>query len=316
MTLLAKIYLLITVIELYHVANSTPIFEAINIEKKINLQFKPFKFRPITFITEKWGPFGKFMGRKHIIERRDLETNVIDKYEDAATRVKNPNERMIPVEENVEDSPNLAPPFRLPIKVIMPPSSPIPAADVNTNSVPNTVMSPSNLPPARGLNTNILSSVVTSPRNPSSATSLNTNFNPVAVMTPTNPPPAAGSNTNNHPKVVMPPPPPGLNTNIISSIPGSPFFTPLNPYMRPVVNPPPIVEVNPIGGPLIVPKKPPPTSPVPPVSPVPPPKEPNNGSRPMGIFGFIRDLFSELMIQLITRARSSMSQLGNPPVQQ
>ncbi|RVE43748.1 hypothetical protein evm_011597 [Chilo suppressalis] len=242
MTRLLEIYLLVIVVivQLCVIINSTPIFEGINIEKKINIEFKPFKFRPISFISEKWGPFGKII-KKHIIERRDVETNnIIDINEDLSSITKKPTERMIPVEENVEESPKVAPSFQLPIKVAMPPS--------DTPAVT------------------------------------------------------------------------GLNTNILSSIPGSPLFTPVNPFVGVIKNPAPVVEVHPIEGPLIVPistetSAPSPASPSPLPPAVPPPQEPKN-PRPLGIFNFFREFFSELMAQLIARARSTISQLGSPPVQQ
>lgn len=139
-------------VQWYHVT-SKPLFESLNIERNVKIGFVPLKFRPITFIKEKWGPFGKFT-KKHTIERRDLdEMNTID---GSGNIIK-------PVIEKVEE-PLVVPPFLAP-KVKEPVVSeepPPPVSKLNTDitsmvePVAKSEFVTAILPPISKLNTDIL----------------------------------------------------------------------------------------------------------------------------------------------------------------
>lgn len=106
-----QICVLLIAIQWWNVASS-PLFESINIERKLNIGFKPLKFRPISFIKEKWGPFGRY-GKKHTIERRDLDAmNTID---------SSTGEIIKPVTEMIEEPIKIipVPSYRPPIQAIM-----------------------------------------------------------------------------------------------------------------------------------------------------------------------------------------------------
>ncbi|KAJ8711861.1 hypothetical protein PYW08_008815 [Mythimna loreyi] len=145
MTQFVQIVLLIVAV-LWLEANGKPFFQGISFQRGFEINFKPLPRNPITFIKEKWLPFGTF-GRKHSIQKRNSDSGVVP--------VSQPPPSVIPVSEvpeirpaapvyeHVEDIPLHTLPFipqshqnprsiaPMPISSPMPPDSPIPPQPIS-----------------------------------------------------------------------------------------------------------------------------------------------------------------------------------------
>ncbi|XP_053614659.1 uncharacterized protein LOC128677671 [Plodia interpunctella] len=72
MTNFRQILLALATLQWAGVVTCTPLLQGVKITRDFNIDFKPFQFRPISYIMEKWGPFGAF-GKKYAIAKRDLD---------------------------------------------------------------------------------------------------------------------------------------------------------------------------------------------------------------------------------------------------
>lgn len=55
----------------FNIVTVEPLFQGFSIKKEFDVSLKPFVWKPISIIKEKWSPFGKF-GVRHGIEKREL----------------------------------------------------------------------------------------------------------------------------------------------------------------------------------------------------------------------------------------------------
>ncbi|XP_028030826.1 uncharacterized protein LOC114243509 [Bombyx mandarina] len=71
---MSKLYQILVsyfVIQCYFITIGKPLFKGISIKKGFDISFIPLPKKPLSFITEKWSPFGIF-GVKHAIQKREL----------------------------------------------------------------------------------------------------------------------------------------------------------------------------------------------------------------------------------------------------
>ena len=299
-------------------ANGNPLFQGISFQRGFELNFKPLPRNPITFIKEKWSPFGVF-GRKHSLQKRNSGSGAVPVVQEApvvapVSGVPEPRPAA-PVFEHVEEpgpintSPLLPLPHQSPRSVVpllvtspVPPVSPIqpplvspgppflnsPApppmpVSVIVTPVPHPVFS--NMPP-------ITPEVVSTP--PKQPITSNVQQPPPIRMEGSLPP--LSSN-------MVVPPPPGLFTDVSRA-------EPVREYMN---------AVQPIPPPLAVEEKVAPPLETNSVKPEPPKNDiviNDNalvrGSKMALYFGSI---FLQLMAQFMTNARATFDQMTNgPPV--
>uniref|UniRef100_A0A2A4JMP6 Uncharacterized protein n=1 Tax=Heliothis virescens TaxID=7102 RepID=A0A2A4JMP6_HELVI len=102
MTKFLQIVFLI-VVTLWHEADNTPLFQGIKFQRGFELSFKPLPRKPLTFLKEKWSPFGVF-GRLHSIQKRSSGVVVVPVEEARpAPIVPRPIPPAAPVFEYVEE---------------------------------------------------------------------------------------------------------------------------------------------------------------------------------------------------------------------
>nr|XP_021190521.2 uncharacterized protein LOC110376380 [Helicoverpa armigera] len=109
-------------------ADSTPLFQGISFQRGFELNFKPLPRKPLTFLRQKWSPFGVF-GTKHSIEKRSPGAVVVPVEAASPAPIDSEPIRPAPVFEHVEEHlnppPYIAVPNQTPRSVIPLISSPV-----------------------------------------------------------------------------------------------------------------------------------------------------------------------------------------------
>ncbi|KAJ8709307.1 hypothetical protein PYW07_009133 [Mythimna separata] len=303
--------------------NGNPLFQGISFQRGFEINFKPLPRNPITFIKEKWSPFGVF-GRKHSIQKRNSGRSVVPVSQappavPLASEV--PEARpAAPVFEHVEEIEHLqTPPFippsqQIPISVVpLPISSPMPPP---VSPIQPQLISPvppiASLPPPF-MPTNV---IITPAPQPSF------NYMPPPLITP-----QVVSISPNQPIPKEEPlePPfvrmegslPPISSNMVIPPPASGRFTDVTraelvrEYMnsiQPIPPPPP---------PLVVEEKPTPPLETNSIKPEPPrndiPINDNSLIRGSKIALYFGSIFLQLMSQFMSNARATFDQMTNPP---
>ncbi|CAD0203129.1 unnamed protein product [Chrysodeixis includens] len=127
-----QIILLIFAVQCFG-ADGKPFLQGISFKKDFEINFKPFERKPITFIKEKWSPFGVF-GRKRVIVKRQAEILIPISKPDTL------EQKPAPVFEHLEEIQNTAP------LMFLPPPPPNPVSVVPVSEVPVVVITPSSIP--------------------------------------------------------------------------------------------------------------------------------------------------------------------------
>ncbi|KAF9424884.1 hypothetical protein HW555_000185 [Spodoptera exigua] len=108
---LEVIFLIVAV--LWSESNGIPLFQGISFQRGFEINFKPLPRNPISFIKEKWSPFGVF-GRKHVIQKRQVLDNLLVAGAQGPPIVPlsvEPVPRPAPVYERIEEPGLLQTPF-------------------------------------------------------------------------------------------------------------------------------------------------------------------------------------------------------------
>lgn len=287
-------------------SNGTPLFQGISFQRGFEINFKPLPRKPISFIKEKWSPFGVF-GRKHIIQKRQalddlMVTGVVPLSVEPV--------RPAPVYERIEDPGLLQTPFlvTLPQSTVRPVllSSPLPppvSPVLPQGATPRPVLipSPASVPP----------SVIVSPVPPvMSSLPPSAGIQEIVQIPPRGPvnsgipllrppvPPREGIPPISTNMVV--PPSSGLFTDITRAMTGGGNLEPIQPSLGP-----PVVESN--------------------VAPIETnsiqQEPPRNGFslndsslvRASKVALYFGSVFLQLMSQFMTNARATFDQMTNPP---
>ncbi|XP_026737110.1 leucine-rich repeat extensin-like protein 3, partial [Trichoplusia ni] len=229
----SQIVLLFIAVQCFE-ADGKPFLEGISIQKGLEIKFKPFPLKPITFIKEKWSPFGVF-GKKRAIVKRDTEFLI-----PVSPSTLEP--QPAPVFENLEEIQN-TPPLRFlppqpPRAVTLVPVSEAPTVIITSSPLPK--ISPTqppvvtDIPPVFISSTPLAFSSVAPP--------------PIPLSIPPSPPPMELANPVTEPSIssnfIVPPPregpPPGLFTDISRSEPVREYMD-VVPSIPPT---PPLVDNN------------------------------------------------------------------------
>ncbi|XP_022834045.1 uncharacterized protein LOC111361847 [Spodoptera litura] len=297
---------------LWSESNGTPLFQGISFQRGFEINFKPLPRNPISFIKEKWSPFGVF-GKKHIIQKRQAFDNLM------ATGAQGPPVvplsvepvRPAPVYERIEDPGLLQTPFLVtlpqstvrpvivssplppPVSPILPQASPRPVLIPSSVSVPpSVIVTPippviSSVPPPAG----IQEIIQIPPRRP-----INSDLPLLRPPLPAREgiPPIS---TN-----MIVPPSSGLFTDIMRVVPVvSGNLNSIQPSLGP-----PVVEGN-VGRPIE-------TNSI-------QPEPPRNGFslndsslvRASRVALYFGSVFLQLMSQFMTNARATFDQMSSPP---
>lgn len=311
-----QMLLLIVVVQWFG-AKGTPLFQGISFQRGFELNFKPLPRKPLSFIKEKWSPFGVF-GRRFGIQKRSIGSGV--PVPQGASELR----QAAPVFEHVDEIEHVE---TLPLKVLPPQtprslipvhiSPPVPPPGIS--SIPLSVSSPA--PPPIPLHVIITPapkpvlsdvpqqsiypamSVVTPP----TYSPLNRDVLPPAISAPVPEVNVLPVSSN----MVIPPakivnndvrPPLGLYTDISRVEPVKENMNSVQPVA------PPITVEEKVAPPIV-------TNSIKPET----PKNDNivlndssliRGSRLALYFG---NIFLQLMSQFMTNARATFDQITNPP---
>lgn len=300
-------------------ANGKPLFQGISFQRGFEINFKPLPRNPITFIKEKWSPFGVF-GRKHSLQKR--HSGSIASVEQAepvvpvAPEVLEPRPAA-PVFEHVEETENLhtpplitlpkqAPRSVVPLLISTPVPSPLsPIQPQLISPLPPIISSPA--PPP------VPTSVIVTSVPPAFRYVPPLSITPEVVIIPQNKP-----ITND---VLLQPSPvrmegalPPISSNMVIPPPASGRFTdvtgavPLREYMDSIqpIPPPPAVEEK--ATPPIETNS---------IKPEPPRNDfainENSLVRGSKIALYFGSIFLQLMSQFMSNARATFDQMTNPP---
>ncbi|XP_031765701.1 uncharacterized protein LOC116413051 [Galleria mellonella] len=243
MTRSIQICTIFVIIQWLVFVNSAPLLQGISITRNFDISLKPFQFKPITFIREKWGPFGAF-GRRHSVTKRQAEPGRQNVPNSVIPLVTNVGNGIIPIPAPVTL------PSALNNEISISPSSISPISMVSHIPVPVT-------PPPAPVYENVAEGpnflIPSAQVNIASSTPL-LNITPPPPIVRNNfiQPPLRGAVSEppivSVPSVITPPPvtPYRLNTAITQSIP-------VNPYLNLLNNPPPIYDSGPTRVNLLVP---------------------------------------------------------------